>query len=203
VTVPAGSPEHLRLFIAVSIPDSVRDKIAAAQNELRAAVPHDVVRWTRMEQFHLTLRFLGAVETVRFPALVEEVRLACKNFAPLRLRAGGIGFFPNQRVPRVVWVGIEDPQGRLPLLHRAVQLATKPFTTEESEETLTGHVTLGRVKRIQRREAQLLASAAARLARADFGEWTADHIAIMRSEVSSQGAKHTCLETIPLDFSGV
>jgi 2'-5' RNA ligase len=185
------------------MPDSVRNKIATAQNELRHALPSGAARWTKVEQFHLTLRFLGAVAAGRFPALTEGVRLACQNFAPLQLRAEHIGFFPDQRFPRVIWVGIDDLQGRLPLLQRAVQSATQEFTNETAEKTFTGHVTLGRIKQVRPKEAQSLAAAATNLANTHFGDWTANHIDIMRSELSSEGAKHSSLAAAPLDFAGL
>ena len=191
-------PECFRLFVAVRIPDSVREKIVAAQAELRRGLPAEAMRWTRAEQFHLTLRFLGAVEATRLPPMVEAVRLACQRFAALKLHSSGIGFFPDQRMPRVIWAGIDDAQGRLPLLHRAVQSATQAFTNEKSEENFTGHVTLGRIKRIRREDARSLAAAAARFQTADFGGWTANHIDIMRSELSSEGAKHSDVAVIPL-----
>jgi RNA 2',3'-cyclic 3'-phosphodiesterase len=197
--VQTNSPEHLRLFIAIRIPDSVKEKIVAAQTELRRALPPEAVRWTRGDQFHLTLRFLGSVAAERLPALADAVRVVCKSFTGLQLHASGLGFFPDSRLPRVIWVGINDRQGRLPLLHRAVQFATLGFTTEKAEETFTGHVTLGRVKHISRREAQSLASAATGLGNGHFGQWTVNHIDIMRSELSSEGAKHSDVAVIPLE----
>ena len=52
---------HLRLFVAISIPEPVRDEIIRVQQELQPLVPRNVVRWARPDQFHLTLRFLGDV----------------------------------------------------------------------------------------------------------------------------------------------
>src|SRR5262245_11838999 len=58
---PLHMPEvdHWRLFIALPIPESIRREIAGIQDELRKALSEQAVRWTRPEQFHLTLRFFG------------------------------------------------------------------------------------------------------------------------------------------------
>ena len=138
------------------------------------------------------------MEADRAEALAEAVRHACRGFAPLRLRAERIGFFPNNRLPRVVWVGVRDQQNQLPELQDAVQAATQSFTAEEPEGRFTGHVTLARIKGIRRSEADVLTKAASAMAEKLFGEWTANEVEIMRSELSPQGAKYTSLAAAPL-----
>src|SRR5205809_984446 len=103
-----STPETFRLFIAISVPDKVKDEIEKAQNELRRALPGGSVRWTKREQFHLTLKFLGNVEAPRVEELTESLRRGLEGFAALRLKAEQIGFFPDARRPRVVWAGVQD-----------------------------------------------------------------------------------------------
>src|SRR5512139_3454593 len=133
--------EQFRLFIAVPIPNTVKANIEQAQAELRRALPDCNARWTRLEQFHLTLKFLGDVDATRVDALGEATRGACRGFTPLRLRVEGVGCFPDLRRPRVLWTGVRDETGQLPRLQEAVALATRDFTTEQKEEHFTGHVT--------------------------------------------------------------
>src|SRR5437667_12816717 len=131
--MPIQTPAHLRLFIAILIPEHVKAAVEAAQTVLRRVSPEVAVRWTRREQFHLTLRFLGNLEATRAPKLTAAVRLICQPFAPLRMRAEQIGLFPDECFPRVIWVGIKDDQDQLPLLQRAVQSATQDFSGETPE----------------------------------------------------------------------
>ena len=188
-----------RLFVALSVPEEVEREVHKAQEELRRAIAQARVTWTRREQFHLTLRFLGNVAAERVGALVEAVRGACSGFAPLRLRAVGVGCFPDMRAPRVVWLGVRDAQQALPQLQRAVQAASASFTSQEREERFSGHLTMGRIKGIGRVEAERLAGHARAMAERLFGEWTAEEVQIMRSELSPQGARHTVLATVPLE----
>jgi RNA 2',3'-cyclic 3'-phosphodiesterase len=190
--------ETFRLFVAVTIPEEIKAKIEEAQAELRRALPERAVRWTRHEQFHLTLRFLGGVEAARVEALGEAIRAACRGFGPLHLRAGQVGFFPNLRYPRVVWVGVQDQAEQLPRLQEAVECATREFTNETKEERFTGHVTLARIKGIKRPEADALGKAAAGMTARFFGQWTAYKVELMRSELLPQGARHTSLASIAL-----
>jgi 2'-5' RNA ligase len=191
-------PEHLRLFVAIRVPEEVKNEIERAQEELRRAVPGRGLRWTTQAQFHLTLRFLGTVEAQRAGALTDALREACRGFAPLQLRAEGIGFFPDARRPRVVWVGMQDRDGLLPRVQGAVQAATRDFTAEAPEERFMGHVTVGRIKAIQRSEEKALAGMGAGMAKRLFGEWTAREVELVRSELLPKGASHTCQATVPL-----
>jgi 2'-5' RNA ligase len=190
--------ESFRLFVAVTIPEEVKAKIEEAQAELRRVFPERSVRWTRRDQFHLTLRFLGEVDASRVGALGDVLRAACQGFSALRLRAQGVGFFPDLRFPRVAWVGINEQSDQLPRLQQAVEVSTREFTAEEPGERFTGHVTLARIKGIKRPEAEALGEAAACMAQRPFGEWTAYKVELMRSELSPKGARHTSLAAIPL-----
>jgi 2'-5' RNA ligase len=165
---------------------------------LRRAVSGHGVRWTRREQFHLTLKFLGDVDAARVEALGEVICAACRGFGVLHLRAERVGFFPDLRYPRVVWTGVQDQAERLPRLQQAVDAATREFTTERKDERFTGHVTLARIKSIRRPEAEALGKAAAGMAERGFGQWTAVNVELMRSVLSPQGASHSSLTTIAL-----
>jgi 2'-5' RNA ligase len=193
-----GNAETHRLFIALTVPEAVKDEIEKAQAEMRRALPQDHVRWTKREQFHLTLRFLGKVQAQRVGQLTQAVREACHNFSSLQLRAERIGFFPNPRSPRVIWAGIHDVQERLPRLQQAIEASVRDFTSEKAEERFTGHITLGRAKDFRQPQAEILAMLASSMADRFFGEWTADKVEIIRSEVSPHGARHTTLAICPL-----
>src|SRR5947209_407362 len=149
-------PAALRLFVAISLPEDVKDQIEKAQRELRDALPGSFVRWTKREQLHLTLKFLGSVTESRVDELTSALRIACLNFAGLRLRAEGIGFFPDVRFPRVIWVSVRDDRKFLPRLQLAIDTGLARFTNEKSEKEFTGHVTLGRIQKIRRPEAEVL-----------------------------------------------
>jgi 2'-5' RNA ligase len=193
-----SSTEKLRLFIAIPIPEPVRDEIIRVQQELQPLVPPNVVRWTRPDQFHLTLRFLGDVPADGVEDLKKSVGAVCRNARPLSLRADGVGFFPNPRSVRVIWVGINDGAGRLLDLQRQIEIAVNPFSPEPGERNFTGHVTLGRLKNPRPADTRELAARAQSLEKRLFGEWTAHEIEIIRSELSPAGARHTSLAAFRL-----
>lgn len=194
----SSAPKFHRLFVALAAPDAVRSEIEKAQNELRRALPDGSVRWTRPDHFHLTLRFLGNVAFDRIEALSHKLRLTCRDFTPMKVRAERIGFFPERGFPRVIWVSVRDQNQQLLLLHRAIQTSTIEFTSEPAEKEFAGHITLGRAKKIRRREAETLTSFATKMRKRSFGEWTASNIELLRSELLPDGAHHTVVTTISL-----
>jgi 2'-5' RNA ligase len=115
----------------------------------------------------------------------------------LSLRARGIGFFPNAHSPRVIWVGINDSV-LLTDLQSQIEQAVRPFATGPGGEHFAGHVTLGRFKQFKRQEIGKLTAWAEAMKDRVFGEWTAREIEIIRSELSSVGARYTALAAICL-----
>lgn len=189
--------ERWRLFLAISIPDEIKTQFERAQTDLRAAAMRAQIKWAPRDQLHLTLQFLGDVPAADVVPLVEAVRSVCKTFAPLELRAERIGFFPNPKRPRVAWVGVQNQQGRLQSLHRAVVMATLPFTVKQTRDQFSGHVTLGRIKSASRSEIQMLLKTAGGMADKIFGEWISNEVGVYRSQLSAEGAVHTLLAVAP------
>ena len=192
---PAG---HFRLFVAIPLPETVRDEVLRVQRELQPLVPPSAARWTRPDQFHLTLRFLGNVPVEAVESLQQSVEAVCRNASPLALSARGVGFFPSQHSPRVVWVGINSQENRLIDLQKGIETAVAPFSPEPGEKSFAGHVTLGRLKNPRPADVRVLVARAQSYKAKAFGDWTAENVEIIRSELSSIGTHYTLLGTFLL-----
>ena len=186
-----SSTERLRLFVAIPMPEAVRNQFIGVQQELQRLASREDIRWTKPEQFHLTLRFLGDVPVGRVAALQEAVNAVCLGSSALYLRAQGIGFFPNARSPRVIWAGVNDGEGRLADLQKKIEGAVQPFTQGPGAERFAGHVTIGRVKFLKRDEIEKLAAHAQAVKDRLLGEWMANEIEIVQSRLSPAGAQHS------------
>jgi 2'-5' RNA ligase len=203
---------RLRLFVAAPVPEPVKDAIARAQAELKNTLNTREIRWTAPAQWHLTLKFLGPVAPDRVEPLQEAVRKASAAVVSFRVAAQRLGFFPNARFPRVLWAGVDDPDGRLTALQAAIESACREFTSEQPEQRFTGHVTIGRIKTLNRSQTNALAGAVSGMAERAFGAWTCDRVEIIRSELPGNtgapaggtralpgGPKYTVLSVIPLN----
>lgn len=195
---PEKSSAFLRLFIAVAVPPEVRKEIARAQGRLKRNTPPGVVRWTQPDQFHITLKFLGDVPAEQVAALEKSVAPICAASPALALSARGIGFFPNANKPRVIWAGASDGKGQLIELHRQIDEALRWLAPAERPEKFTGHITLGRFKPGHHTAISKLMELADDFHDMHFGEWRADEVEIVRSELTSSGATHAAIALLPL-----
>ena len=188
-----NSTETLRLFLAIPIPETVRAELRRLQLELQPLLPPHAARWTRPEQFHLTLKFLGKVPSASTDALSEAVRAICAPTPPMRLRAEDTGFFPNDRSPRVFCVDIKSVDGLLMEFQRRLEAAVEPFAEKQESKKFTAHVTLARFEQLGHHDIERLN---ARLsAHKMFGEWTALEVELIKSSLQHGGAIHAILDS--------
>ena len=101
-----SGPGTTRAFIAIELPADVKDLIAANIERLKGLVPREV-KWVDPRIAHLTLAFLGNVSDNRLPALSRIVDCVGGACPPFSIKAGPLGAFPNDRRPRVIWLGLE------------------------------------------------------------------------------------------------
>jgi len=188
----------LRLFLALAVPPEVRQEIGRAQGRLQRHSPPGAIRWTRPDQFHLTLQFLGDVPAAQVAAVETSLAPICATFPSLRLSALGLGFFPSSHQPRVIWAGARDSLGQLSELHRHIAHALRWLAPAERAEPFTGHITLGRFKPGHHAAIPKLLALATGLRDRHFGDWEAGAVEIVRSTLTSTGAEHTTLAVFPL-----
>lgn len=184
---------ELRLFLAIPIPEDVRAELGRLQAQLQPLLPPRAVRWTKPEQFHLTLKFLGNVPSADIAALSRAVRAVCDNAPPMRLRAEGLGFFPDNRSPRVFWVDIRSVDGLLAEFQRRLESAVQTFAEKQDTKKFTAHVTLARFETVRNRDTERLRAAIA--VGKTFGEWTAVEAQLIKSLLEPSGALHAIVDT--------
>jgi RNA 2',3'-cyclic 3'-phosphodiesterase len=184
----------MRLFVAADLPAELRARLAALQHDLRGL--RSDVRWVRPERIHLTFVFLGEVAADRLAPIRGALEAAAGEApAPFRLRAAGVGAFPDRGSLRVVWVGIEGDGAAAARLRNVLgmQLARCGHVAEERE--FRPHLTLGRVRQERGREDRAFLE---RHRSTDLGEFPVDAVILFESRLGPQGAQYTALARFPL-----
>jgi RNA 2',3'-cyclic 3'-phosphodiesterase len=125
-----------RLFVAVTLPSAVRESLAAL------AEPLPGVTWTNVDQLHVTLRFLGDVPVDIIEAIIARLRTV--QVAPFILPVEGVGTFPANRPPRVLWFGVGSGHPRLFQLRQRLDDALLATGLQLDVRTFHPHVTLAR-----------------------------------------------------------
>lgn len=174
----------MRAFIAIEIPETAKRGMAAAQEPLRGAGAE--ANWSRPEGMHLTLKFLGEVGEDRVPEILAALGAALNAAPRFQIRLEGVGTFPNPKDARVVWVGIAGDLARLHPLQAAVENAAAGLGFAPEARPFVPHLTLGRVRRIRRRDAWLKALAGLK----DFSlpAFGVTSVSLMLSELKPTGA---------------
>ena len=183
----------LRLFVAIDLPDDVRAGLRRWQSELQPLLLPRAVRWTKPEQFHLTLKFLRNVPVADTDALRQAIGGVCQAARPMRLRAEGAGFFPNAHSPRVLWVDIKSADGLLMDFQRQLERAIERFAEKREDKTFTAHVTLARLEKWRSGETEKLKAAV--MVGRTFGEWAATEVQLIKSSLMPSGVLHAILDT--------
>jgi 2'-5' RNA ligase len=176
-----------RLFVALSLPEPVRAALVALAQPLPGVV------WTRAEQLHVTLRFLGDVPEERIEPVLA--RLATVHVAPFVLPVEGVGSFPPGRPPRVLWIGTGRGHPRLFQLRQRLDDALLAAGLELDVRTFQPHVTLARVS------AAAAAAATHWLhAHRDFAAppFRAEAFELHASTLQTSGAVHALKRRFPL-----
>src|SRR5947207_5773640 len=105
-----GSPSDAkpwRLFVAADVPEAVRSLLAGVREPLRES--HPELRWSPPENWHVTLKFLGAVRPSLVAAAGHAVAEAAATTGRFDTHLLGAAAFPSARRTGVVWVGSSGP----------------------------------------------------------------------------------------------
>ena len=190
-------PERLRLFVAIDLPEDVREALRRLQAGLRR---HDLpgLRWTRPEGVHLTLKFLGETPATSLPAIEGALDRAVRGVPCFRLALGPPGTFGGRRGPRVLWVDVEGELQPLQQLQAAVEreLAAAGFAPEE--RGFSPHLTLARVPQPPRPGLAERVARALEAVAAARGEFEARELVLMRSSLQAGGAVYSRVAAFPL-----
>ena len=184
----------MRLFVALEIPPAVRDNLAsllAALGKAAASASGRQARWVRPENLHVTLKFIGNVDASaldRIRPLLAEVR----SEHPIELRFRGLGFFPNDKRPRVFWAGIQASPNLSPLAAAIDQQLEKLDIPSETRD-FTPHLTLARFD--PPGISAELRSAAQERVQQEFGSLRANEFHLFESKTRPSGAEYTRLSS--------
>ena len=179
----------MRLFVALDIPEDVRSALAAFLATLRPACRN--ARWMRMENLHVTLRFIGETPDEQIE-IIKKALAAIPSRATIPITFRGLGFFPDERRPQVLWAGIKAGV-ELVALAEAVDSALGPLGIPREERTFTPHLTLARLE--SPRILHSLHEAVKNAGRLAFGRTSAGEFHLYQSLLKPAGPEYTRLAT--------
>lgn len=135
----------MRAFVAIIPPPEMRRLALQAAIEMTRNLA-DGVRWTRPENVHLTLTFLGDVPDEALEGIGDALGRACSTHAPFDVRLQGLSAFPSPRRARIIWCGVDEGSREISLLAASMESALEPWGFGRKERGYVPHATLGRAR---------------------------------------------------------
>jgi 2'-5' RNA ligase len=192
--------EKIRSFIAIELPDDLRRELGRLQRRLRVDRPR--VKWVSPEGIHLTLKFLGDIDTGMIEPITQAMHQAAQEISPFNLDVQQLGAFPNFERVQVVWVGLGGEADKLKQLCSLLETNLSRLGFAAEQRPFTPHLTLAR-----------LGNEASFSERQRFGELIAgtkleldynikvDALSLIKSQLTSAGAVYSRIGLAELNKS--
>lgn len=201
----------MRTFVAVEMPDAVRQVLVDLQRRLDRALNDahagNLVRWTSEQNLHLTLRFLGETSDAQRTVVERSLASRIRPQPAFALALHQLGAFPNWRRPNIIWIDFAGETTRLENVQMLVEAAARSADFAAEDRAFTPHLTIGRVKKeasarersalgevLQQEQSRSTAQMAVPPAR-----FTVDSIAFVQSDLRPSGAIYTTLARYSLN----
>ncbi|MBU0985592.1 MAG: RNA 2',3'-cyclic phosphodiesterase [candidate division Zixibacteria bacterium] len=175
-----------RLFVAIDLPEDIKDRLLSLYYGLPGA------KWADESQMHITLRFLGEVDGAAFRDARES--LGTVRVPPFWLTVKGVGFFPPRKQPDTLWAGLERSESLLRLRHRVESTLTRAGFPVDSRKYVP-HIGLARLKGTP---ADRVAGFLAEHALLQLEPFQVTEFVLYSSFLSSERALHEVEATYPL-----
>lgn len=184
-----------RTFLAVDIGDAIRKRVAAVQAELAATGA--IVKWVEPASYHVTLHFLGELDDRDLAQVCRATMKETAKIESFRMSIAGLGAFPNERRPKILWAGIDEGTENLVSLFTAIEAPLADLGIYRKEDRpYTPHLTLGRAA--TEADGELIAPELEKHRGWTGGITTVDEVLVLASDLKRSGPEYTVMGRAPL-----
>lgn len=131
----------MRSFVAIDFSSELKNEIVKLQSELRDIASGG--RWKYIDNFHLTLKFLGEVERPKVQEINKVLQEICTKTERFKLQIGNLGFFPGKGNIRVLWLKLDGELDKLRKLQAEIDSSLEKVGFESERRPYVPHVTIG------------------------------------------------------------
>lgn len=186
---------EIRSFLAFELPPDIRrilERVSAEVKEFGLDV-----RWVKVENIHLTMIFMGNVHQEKLSDMGDEIKEVCERYQAIEISINGIGFFPDMKRPRVLWLGLAGDLERLSRLRDDLQRHLARFGIKEEGRPFRPHLTLGRFRKTISPEARL-DELVRKYGNLKGPNCSVGELVLFKSDLRPRGAEYTRLASWPL-----
>jgi len=135
----------MRTFICVKISKELRDEIEEIYSHLENVPELENVRWTPLENLHVTLKFLGDVDSETVDLLKYSLSQSIAHLSPFESQLEKVHCFPNNHNPRIIVIDFKNPSPWMDLAKTVAQ-TTNQAGFDIEKRPFEPHITIGRIK---------------------------------------------------------
>lgn len=171
----------MRLFTAIDLPDEVLLRLERLMIALR---PEALINWSPLDNLHITTKFIGEWPEARLHE-IDEAFSSVSPREPFEIELKELGWFPHERSPRVLWVGVHGGDALLNLVNDTERWLGNVGVRKE-DRAFAPHLTLARIKspvplRRLRQKVEEMQPAV-------LGTFKVSHFALFRSDPGSNAS---------------
>ena len=190
--------EQIRSFIAIELPGELKLALARLQDKLKSG-SRAPVKWVDTDSVHLTLKFLGNIDSGIVGKITSALEEAVRGTHPFSIEVSGLGVFPNIRRVQVVWVGLTGEVEKLGQLQQRIETGLVPLGFAAESRPFTPHLTLGRVRDyVTPDERQDLGQLVTGTAFEAKYKMSIDAVHLMKSQLTREGPIYSKISTVAL-----
>ncbi len=186
-------PDSVRCFVAIEIPERIQALLVEVQDVFRPKIER--ASWTKTGNLHLTVKFLGDVESLSINEISAALQKIAESQTPFSIEIGGIGAFPNLARPCVLWIGLKRGTPLTEKLALAINHELVKFGFEK-DTRFHPHLTLARLR--DQVNLNTFISLFKKFETLDGASLTVDKITLVKSELHPSGAVYTPLKICEL-----
>ena len=184
-----------RVFTAFDLSTKVIRSITEFRNKLPKQ-SSSVLRWTKIEQLHITLNFVGELNEQDLKPAQEKLLKTFTETKPFSIEFNGSGIFPNERNPRILWIGMQPSYDLFAVVEKNKAIFQELGYPPE-KRPFRAHITIGRFRdRSTRAELDQFLSGWNEKKSAFHARQMIDHLTFYKSTLTQRGPIYSVITRI-------
>jgi 2'-5' RNA ligase len=184
-----------RVFAALDLSQQVITDIFNYRKNLEQYLP-PILRWTKTDQLHITLKFVGELQENHLHSLQNKIEEVFSEVYKFQLQLQGSGTFPNERNPRILWVGIHPSHELLEVVKMNEDIF-QTFGYPAEKRPFQAHITIARFKESCTHQELTQFQLLWKTLKQDFQtQQSMDHLTLYQSTLTRQGPIYKSLTKV-------
>ena len=189
----------MRIFIAVNLPQDILTKIDQITTYFKSKTPPNALKWVETKSLHLTIKFIGETPEKKIPQIQEILTQSLGVQAPFAIEVNGLGMYPHQNTPRVIWLGINGGEPLIKI-HQILDQNLAALEIKPEGRAFTPHLTIARVRRnADPTSVKSIGRTLSQFTVDPLGAFTINQVHLYQSVLTPSGPIYTSLYSVSLN----